>query len=167
MKLDAMQRPNFVAHSHDLIFLGPRGDDKIIRKGAGTNHEAVIARRIKGIGHADKNALIVMENRRSFTVHQAVIAFDHGPKGMADELMSQANSQNRNSRPKAFENIIADAGLTRGAWAGRNNNPFNTHAFNLINGNPVVANNFNGAGGVDLTEPLHEVVREGVVIINE
>ena len=61
MELNAVERPMFVADSHDFVFIGPGGDEEIgILKRLSANDQAVIASRFKRIGHALKDAFAIV-----------------------------------------------------------------------------------------------------------
>src|SRR4051812_25095251 len=65
MELHAVKRPNAMADAHDLVFVGPGGDDEVwVFEGFAFDDKAMIARRGEGVGHALKNALAIVIDGR-------------------------------------------------------------------------------------------------------
>src|SRR4029079_474923 len=74
VKLHAVKGPNTMPDAHDLVFIGPRGDDEVwVFEGFAFDDKAMIARRGEGIGHALKNALAIMIDGRRLSMHDAVV----------------------------------------------------------------------------------------------
>src|SRR4051794_2555197 len=88
VKLHAVQRPRPVADTHDLAFRRPAADDEFrIVPGFLANDQAVVAGRLEWVGHAGEHALAIVENRRGFTMHYAVVAHHFAAEDVADALM--------------------------------------------------------------------------------
>ena len=84
MKLHAMNRVLLVHQAHDLPLFRPRGDFQTIRQGLAFDDERMITRRFKRIGHAGKNALAFVMNRRGLAVHETIGANDIATVNLPD-----------------------------------------------------------------------------------
>lgn len=65
------------------------------------------------------------------------------------------------------QDVIADAGLARGAWPGRDNDFCRMKRFDFRNGDFIIADNLHGNIRSNFTYALHKVVSEGVVIVDQ
>jgi len=82
---------------------------------------------------------------------------------MADALMAQANPQERQTRPEGADDVVGQAGFARRTRPGRNEDALRVELADLVNGNLVVAADFQGY--LHLAQILDEIVGERIVIV--
>ena len=97
MILDAFELVCFVADSHDLVLVCPSNDFEVVRKAAGLDHEAMVSRGFEGVGDSLVNSLSVVVDHRCLAVHDSVGPNNLCSQGVADALVSQADTQEGNS----------------------------------------------------------------------
>jgi len=91
---------------------------------------------------------------------------DHtGPERRAYALMAETDSQGWDARPKFFDDRAGESGFFWCARTGRDDDLFGAKGPNLRQGNPVIENH--AYLGPEFTEIVVEIVRKGVVIIDE
>ena len=73
----------------------------------------MIARRLERIGKTAEDALTVVMNRRSLTVHHACVAHYLAAEDVTDALMAETDAKDRRRRGEAFQHFIRDAGFAR------------------------------------------------------
>ena len=108
-----------------------------------------------------------MMNLRCFAVHQFVCADNFAAKNLRDALMSQANTENRNPRPKIRESLRELIPAFSGRpGPGRNTNPVGLDFFDLIDRDLIVSLHRH-VDAEHLAEKLDEIVGERIVIIDD
>src|SRR4051812_40626347 len=98
-------------------------------------------------------------------MHQVWCANHRSPKRLAYSLMPQANSKHRNLSSEMVNQVYADASFPRCAWSRGNKDPLRPHGFNFGHGHLIIATHFNLSP--QLAEILHQVVGEGVVVVQD
>ena len=94
-----------------------------------------------------------------------VTGADHiAAKGLADGLMAQADTQNRQFAGEVLDHFDRDAGFGRGARTGGDHDALRVEGFDLGDGEFIVAHDFDL--GAQLTKVLHNVVGKRVVVID-
>lgn len=170
VKLDTVQRVNRMANPHDFPFdsgiIRPSGDDQIISDGVGRDAEAVIASGSEGVWQSSKHSLSVVKDLRDLSMHEARCSDDGFVVNLGHTLMPQADPQNWYEGSEFTDDFLGDSCFVGSARAWRNDDSIGFELANLINGSLVVASNSNIETRVDFTEPLDEVIREGVVIVD-
>ncbi len=106
MELHSPNGELLVSDAHNFAFLGFRGDFQAFRQRLALDHQRMVTRRRKRIGHGFKQILSVMFNERSLTVHHTVIHHDVPAKNMSNTLMSQTNAERRDLRTESADNFI-------------------------------------------------------------
>ena len=91
---------------HDLTLLSIGRDLQAVRKTVALNHQGMVARGRKRIGHAFEKIFSVMPHQGSFPVHHPVIDHDVASKNMADALVPQTDAQGGYLRTEAANNLI-------------------------------------------------------------
>ena len=66
-----------------------------------------------------ENRLAIVLDRTGFAVHQVRRANDFAAEGSANGLMAETDAQQRHASGEMANQVDADAGLLRSAWAGR------------------------------------------------
>ena len=89
------------------------------------------------------------------------------PGGLADGLMAEAHAENGQLSGKAFDASARNAGFAGRARPGRDDQMRRVQAIDIVGRNLIVAEHPQIEPGIDLPQPLHEVVGEGIVVIDE
>ncbi len=97
-------------------------------------------------------------------MHQFLGPNDLAPKNFADRLMTKTDPEDRQFAGKAADDFFTDAGVIGPARPGRDEQASRFKLFDLLNGDLIVAIDLNFCA--DLAQILHEIVGEGVVIID-
>src|SRR5436305_6409611 len=99
----------------------------------------MIAGRFEGIGQIFEEARALMLNGRSFPMHQARRGNDFAAKDLANALIAETNSEDRNLRSEHANNFVADPGILRAPGTGRYANPLGSESFGLGDGDFIVS----------------------------
>ena len=118
MELYPFHRVGGVPQSHNESVRRLRGNLQFIRESGALDNEAVIAVGFKGQWEIAKNPLPLVIHQRCFPMHRLWRAHDLPTVHLPDGLMSQADTQRGNVRPKSFDDLAGYSGLARRAWAG-------------------------------------------------
>src|SRR5262245_18044966 len=167
VELDALDEQLPVAHSHDRLAVavgGPRRALEHGRQTRGVDHERVVAGGIERIRQAREDAPVVVVDGRGLAVHDARGADDLAPEGGADRLMAEADTEDRDPSREALDERHRDAGVARGARAGRDDDPVGSERGHLVERDGVVAPDLELRA--QLTQVLDQVVGERVVVVD-
>ena len=97
-------------------------------------------------------------------MHQPIGAHHFAPKRHRQGLMAQTDAQHRNAPGKVSDGVHRNAGLFGGTGARRDHQPLRTQGLDLLDRElvvPIHAHVF-----PQLPEILHQVIGEGIVIID-
>ena len=110
-----------------------------------------------------------MMNLRRLAMHQNRVPPDGHAMDIRHGLMTQTHAQNRDPSFEVRNQLWTDTRLFWRAWPGRNNQVRGFHRGGFINGDLVVAHHKHVLCGalVQFPNALHEVVREGIVVVDE
>src|SRR5260370_14822403 len=161
MELDAVGRVPCMAQAHDGAVGGPCGDDELCWKRSPLDDQRVISGRLERIGDAGQHARVVVADPRGLAVRWFV-ADDAGAEGLAQALVAEADAGDRDVSGQVPNRLVGDACIIRGAGAGRDHDA--VVAGQLRDCDLVVAED--RRLHPELTEVLHEVVRERVVVVD-
>src|SRR6185369_3029197 len=92
-------------------------------------------------------------------------ADDPSAKCLPDRLVPKADAEDRNLTGKAPDRRDRNTGLTRGTRPRRDHDPVEFALINLIEGDRVVAKDLRF--GSEFAEVLHEVVGEGIEVVDD
>src|SRR4051812_9916691 len=81
--------------------------------------------------------------------------------------MSKANAQKGQSALQPLATFDRDTSLARGTRTGRNDHTLRLSLENPVDRDMIVAKYLDVQSGIYLTQPLHEVVGERVVVIDD
>src|SRR3954453_20045966 len=112
-----------------------------------------------------ENRAAIMFHGTSFSMHEIRGSDYLASEGGAQSLMSKAYAENWELPTELAEQLDADPRILRRAWAGRDANALRTHRCNFFYRNLIVAPHHNFSA--QLTQVLHQVVGEGIVIIED
>ena len=171
MELHAEQREPLVADAHDLAAavrrVAPGADLELVGKRVGLDHQAVVAGGGERVFQAFVQVAVVVVDLVGLAVHQPAGADDLRPERLADRLVPQAHAQQRNLPGKALDARHGNAGLVGRAGAGRNDQVRRPPGLDLLQRDLVVAVDLQLQRRVELAQPLHEVVGERVVVVDQ
>ncbi len=171
MELHAEEWGFAVGDAHDLAvaarFLGPGSDFEFRGERVGLNHQAVITRSLERIVETGEQPLAIVVDHVGLTVHEMLGADDLGAEGLAHRLMAEADAQQRQAALQALATFDRNAGFSRCARTGGDDDAIRLAVEDFIDRDLIVAVDLDVERRVDLAQPLDEVVSEGVVIIDE
>src|SRR6185437_4176717 len=169
VKLDAFHGVTAVPQPHNyaraIVFAGFGADFKIRGQALFGDDERVVAGGRQRLGRTAKEGSAIVLDFADLAMHHLRRAHNLAPEGGADGLVSQADTQNRLLAGKMANQFNADAGFMRRTWAGRNQDVAGIESFNIPDGNLVIAAHLNGL--THLAEILHQVVGEGIVVVED
>src|SRR5205814_347285 len=116
---------------------------------------------------AEVNRLAIVVNLVGFSVHQSAGALDDSAEAVADALVAEADAEDGDFGGKMLDDVVGDAAFFGRARAGGNDDVRGAKVLNFRNRHLVVAKDLHRTLGVDLAQPLNEVVSEGVVVIDQ
>ena len=112
------------------------------------------------LDHADAG----MMDHRGLAVHEPLRANDVAAKCSTNRLVAQADTEDRHTSGELADRLDGDPGFFWRARTWRNDDPVWPEVFNLLQGDlvvPIHAHIF-----TQLTQILHQVVGEGIVIVD-
>ena len=165
VELDAVDRELPVAQPHDLAFRRARVDFQAVRHAVGPYHQRVVTRRLKGIRQPGEHSIRPVEDGRGLAVHQTPGAHHLPAEHLADGLVPQAHAQQRHGGAEFADEFFGDARVFRLARAGTDANLCGPQFPQFVYGDLVVATH--DRFRPEFAEILDEVVREGVVVIED
>src|SRR5262245_30572035 len=99
----------------------------------------MIARGCKRVVNPRKDRSTIMQDFTRFSMHNIWRTYDFSAKCLADRLVPQANTEDRNFTGEAVNEIECDPCLIRFAGPGRDDNPLRREPVDLIERYPVIA----------------------------
>src|SRR5690606_20241232 len=108
------ERP--VTQTHDFVPLAglvfcPGRHFQAVRQRSGINHQRVVAGGGKRGRQAGKDALALMMNRRQLAMHDLLRPDDVAAEGLANTLVPQTDSQQRDAPGELLDDFHRDTGL--------------------------------------------------------
>jgi hypothetical protein len=111
-----------------------------------------------------ENADILVADVGSLAVHQSCGMNDFSAKGLPDALVAQADTEDRQLAGKAPDQRHRNAGLVGRARPRGNDDSRGMQSLDLFQRDFVIAENADLLA--QLTQVLHQVVGEGIVIVD-
>src|SRR5581483_152881 len=102
-------------------------------------------------------------NKRSLTMHDAIVAQHLSAEHMTDALVPQAYPQKRHGGSETLDDLVGDSRFPRRTRPWRDNNVARLQLFNLLDRDLIVAVDLQINSRIQLPEALHQVVGEGIV----
>src|ERR1700720_602978 len=165
MELHAMHRQPVMRKPHHQTVLGFRRHAEIARHGFALDHQRMIARRLEWRIDATKDAPAAVLDFRQLAMNRDRRAHHLAAERLADRLMPEADAEDRDSRRGGNDQIETDARLVRRARAWREHDGVRLGRDDIVRRHLVVAMHVNL--GPELTEIMHEVEGETVVIVDQ
>ena len=169
MKLESESQMLFMLDRHDrflAIVIRPGNRLKMGTQGFWVDHQTVVTRGDHGTFDPFENTGTCMVNLVRLAVHQFICSNDLTASRLADRLMAQADSKQRQSPRKVLGRLQRDPSLLRSTRARRNNQMGRIQLCELFDRNVVVPKNSNAKRRVDLSQSLHDVVGKGIVVVD-
>jgi hypothetical protein len=171
MKLHAEEWVFAMGDAHDLAvtarFFGPGGDFEFFGERVGLDHEAMVASGLEGVVEAGEEAFAIVVDHVGLAVHEVFGTHDRAAERLAHGLMAEAYAKKRQLALEPLTTFNRDTGFARRAWSGRNDDAFGFAVEDFVDRDLVVAMDLDVELGIDLAQPLHEVVRKRIVVIDE
>lgn len=168
MELNTMNGELLVHEAHDGAILSFRGDLQAVGQGVAFDDEGVVAGGYDRARKAGEDTFTSMENRGCLAMHEVFCADDFSSKNLTDRLVAEADSKDRNGLlgvlAKFADDIAADTGFVRRAGTRGDANALWGEFADFVNAHGIIANHLHCRP--KLAEVLHEIVGEGVVVID-
>src|SRR5882672_610614 len=164
MELHAFHRMLAVPHTHDLTVLGFSGHFQAVRQTRPHYRQRVIAGRGKRRGQAAKHAGSRMADPRGLSMNHPSRTPDFSPERLADRLVPEAHSQDRHPARKIANRAQRYARLAGGTRSGGYHDTTGPHRPDVGYCDLVVADHPDF--GAKLTQILHEIPSEGIVVVD-
>ena len=165
VELYSKSRKLSVPDTHDNIVVGPGCNIENTGGGVAFDDERMITSCGKPIGNSCEDPLPIVIDCRDFYMDDGRCLDNRSAEGLADRLMSQTYPKNRNRRVESGDEINADAGFIRSAWSWGDHDVVGLQCRDLLDRHCVVPHDANL--GAKLSEVLHQVEGEGIVIVDE
>src|ERR1700756_569233 len=141
MELHAFQRPLAVAPAHDKAvgFGGnpERGGEPFL-----FHDQRMVTRGYEILGQFAKNGFAIVMDSAGFAVHQRRSAYHITSERVANGLMAEANSKDRDFPRELADDVDANARILRFSGAGRDHDPLRFSVGNFVDSDLVIAPNF-------------------------
>jgi len=170
VKLPPLQLRRLVPHTHDLAArpeVAPSTGDQTIGQRRRVDHQTVITRGHKRRLDPLEQSAVIVADQIGFAVHQHRRTNDRRPKCLADRLVPQTDTQDRNLAHKVFDTFDTDPRFAGRTGTGRDQQPRRAERFDLLWRDLVVAKHPKVDRRIDLAHPLDQVVSERIVVIDD
>ena len=165
MELHAFDGELAVPEPHHQAVLGLGRQLEHVGNRITLHDERVVARRGERIRDAREHADITMADLGGLPVHHARRPHHVAAVELADALQAEADAEHRDAALAEMANrLVRDAGIGRPARARRHEHRIGRHRVHLVERDRVVT--VHDRFGAELTEVLHEVVDERVVVVD-
>ena|SRR5215467_3159178 len=165
VELDAFDFVSAVAQAHDDAVVGFRSDGKLAGQGFPFDNERVIARSGERVGKLAKNIFAVVMDLTGFAMEKLWGTNDFPAEGGANCLVTKANSKNRELPCQPLDEFDRNTRVLRCARAGGNDDALWFATGDFLDGNFVVAMDFDFA--TEFAEILREVVGKRIVVVQK
>ncbi len=163
VELDALDRQVAVPGGHDHAGLGPGGHLQLVGDAVLRDGQRVVPGRGERRRQPGEHAGALVEHLAGLAVQQLVGATDHTAVRDADRLQAEADAEDRHLATRLLDDVDAGAGLFRRSGTGREQDAVVRR--DLVRSDLVVAQH--GGVGLQLLQVLHQVVDEGVVVVDD
>ena len=106
-----------------------------------------------------------VEDAADLAVHRSGRADDVAAECLADRLMAEADAEDRDFPRGGGDEVQADAGLVRSAWAGGEHDRFRLAREGVGYGELVVAHDL--APGANVAQEVEQVEGEAIVVVDQ
>src|SRR5688572_4655924 len=162
MKLNAFDRILSMAQAHHHAFGRLRADLEAGRHVR--HHQRMVSSRGETLRQAFEDGLRIVKDRTRLAMHERGSSNDLSTEDFTDGLVAKADSEDRDALMETLDHVFGNAGIVRSARARRNDNVRRLERLDLIESYAIVAEHAQLVS--HLTQVLHKVVGEGIVVIN-
>jgi hypothetical protein len=167
VELYALDVINIVLDTHDFMLAFPLAPghhgqafgDRIRLQG-----QRMVARGLERLWQVFEHPLAAVVDHGCFPMHDPLRPDHLGAENLADTLVTQANAKHGDAGTQGAHHVQADTRLVRRARPGRNHDSLRLHFCNFIDRYRVVAHGFHFRP--QFTQVLHQVVSEGVIVVD-
>ena len=128
-----------VLQAHDQAIGGLGGHLEAVGQRRPLDDQRVVAGDLEAAWADRRTGPVVVLHLRQLAVHRQLRALTSPAVGLADRLMAEADAEQRDLSPAAFDQIEADTGLVGRARARRQHDRLRPHRQCLVDRDPVVA----------------------------
>jgi hypothetical protein len=165
VELDALEGKRLVADAHDLAFRCPGRHLESVGNFVAARDERVIATRAKRIRKIRVEPAPVVQHVGGLAVHQPLGTHDGAAVDLDHRLVAQADPEHGDRSREGADHLLRHARLRRHAGTGRDAQVRRLDPPCLVHHDRVVA--MHAHVGAEHEEGLHQVVSEGVVIVDQ
>ena len=165
MELHTLDRVMAMPQAHDQPVFRLGRDLEHVGHGVTVDDERVIARCGERVRESREHARAVVTDLRRLAVHHHRCPHDISAVELADALQPETYAENRNAPlAEMTDGVVRQAGVARTARARRDQHRVGTDLIHLLEGDRIVA--MHDRFRAELTQVLHEVVNERVVVVD-
>ena len=124
----------------------------------------MIARGHEVSGNAVEQRRLLMPNLTDFAVHGFRCQNDLRSESLADALVAETNTKDRQLAGRLFDQVEADSGFVRIAGSRREDNSVGAQLYRLVSAEGIVAPNLDLRS--QLTQVVAKVIGKTVVVID-
>lgn len=140
MELDALELQLTMAQAHDQA-VGFGGNLELAGEPFLFHDQRMITRRYEILRQFAKNGFPIVMDSAGFAVHQRRSAYHIASERVANGLMTEANSKDRDFPRELADDVDANTRILGFAGAGRDHDPLRLSVRDFVDGNLVVAPN--------------------------
>src|SRR5215211_7465862 len=154
-----------MADCHDHPACRGRGDLELVGHRCGIDCQRVVSRRSERRWQSREHADPLVVNERRLSVQQLGGSIDNPAVSNTDRLQTQADAEDRQTAGPGLDDLHADAGFLRRTWSWREQYPVKAGGKPWIAESRVIVSPDIDVGA-NLSKILHQVVNEGVVVVD-
>ena len=158
MELHTIDRPCFMGNSHNSTIIRKRIHLILLRNAVFPHDQGMVSCHLVFLRQACKHSCSVVVDLCYFSVHGTHSLFYYCSRTVADHLMAQTDTKNRNPSLKSFYCIYAELRIPGTLRSRRKNDSFRIHCFQFLRGDLIATSD------QDLSSKLLEICLE---IINK
>jgi len=141
MELDAFELQLTMAQAHDKA-VGFGGNLELAGEPFLFHDQRMVTRGYEILRKFAKNGFAIVMDSAGFAVHQRRSAYHITSERVANGLMAEANSKDRDFPSELADDVDANARILRFAGAGRDHDPLRFSVGDFVDGDLVIAPNF-------------------------
>src|SRR6266581_6336243 len=164
MELHAFERQLAVAQPHNEP-VGLGGDLEFAGQTLFLHDEGMVARGHEVLRQFAKDGLAIVMDAAGLAVHQRRGAYYFAAEGITNGLVAEADAKDGNLARELADDVDANAGVLRLSGTGRDHDALRLFRGDLIEGDLVVAANFEIFA--QLAEELRQVIGKRIVVVDQ
>ena len=165
VELDALDGVLAMAHTHDDPVVGLGRDLERGGQGSPLDDQRVVAGGLERIDEPTEHSLPAVADPRGLAVHQTGSPDHLAAEDLPDALVAQTDPEERAPGPEGSDDRLADTGVVGSPRAGRDHYSIGIEPLDTLQIDRVMP--MNNRRRTEPPEHLHEVVGEGVVVVDD